>query len=276
MKLRSLAWTLGLKPRPRTYRATRIEFPLGSFGTIAYSKWQHPKDYFKPFSPELIQELSQFISPGDTVLDIGAHTGDYTLPLALAAGASGCVFAWEPNPFVYSVLYENSKLNRDKTNIIPVNAAASDQEGKLVFFYSDPGYCNGGRFEGVSKWSHGHPFQLTVQARNAATWLLENHPERLDKLSFVKVDTEGHELVVLRSLSPILKLTKPTLHLEMFRRLPRDKRIELIGELNQMGYSAYRAGGAFNYFPVEELNNRNVMNWDAYDILAIHHEAKVN
>ena len=52
--------------------------------------------------------------PGDAAIDIGAHTGDTALPVALAVGPQGAVFALEPNPFTYKVLIANAGLNREK------------------------------------------------------------------------------------------------------------------------------------------------------------------
>ena len=204
MKLKSLIWTLGMKPRAREYGSHRIDFHVDKIGMVNYSKWEHPKDYFRPFSQSRMDELSLFISSGDTVLDIGAHTGDFTVPLALAAGVDGCVFAWEPNPFVYKILQENAQLNREKTNIIPVNAAVAEEDGQLEFSYSDPGYCNGGLFQGLSKRQHGHPFRLTVQGMRIADWLGKEHPHRMSRLSYVKIDTEGNEWIGFpREYTPI-------------------------------------------------------------------------
>ena len=71
--------------------------------------------------------------------------------MALAVGKSGCVFALEPNSYVYPVLAKNAALNPDKTHILPLPFAATPEDAELVFQYSDSGYCNGGRFAGISR-----------------------------------------------------------------------------------------------------------------------------
>ena len=269
MKLKSLIWTMGVKPRTREYASRRIAFHVENIGNVAYAKWEHPSDYFQPFGQSRIDELSSFIAQGDTVLDIGAHTGDYTVPFALAAGVNGCVFALEPNPYVFKILEENANLNRDKTNIIPVNAAATEKDGPLEFSYSDPGYCNGGLFEGFSKWQHGHPYKLKVAGVQLADWLDANHKTRISRISYIKIDTEGQELSIIRSLRGLIAKTMPTLHLEMFRRLPPDRRLELLMEIQNLGYNAHRSGGKHDLLPGIKLNEQNLSAWESYDIIAI-------
>ena len=100
MKFKPLLWTLGLKPKPVVYGTKKIQWNLANDGIIEFEKWLHPKDYFRPFQQILVDQLRQFIKRGDTVIDVGAHCGDFTVPLALAAERSGLVFAWEPNPYV--------------------------------------------------------------------------------------------------------------------------------------------------------------------------------
>ena len=269
MKLKSLVWTLGMRPAPVRYGTSRLRFELPRDGEIEFAKWEHPKDYFRPFDQELVDNLRRFISPGDTVLDIGAHSGDFTVPMALAAGATGWVFAFEPNPYVFDVLAENSLLNLDRTQIVPVRAAAACEEGTLEFKYSDPGYCNGGRFEAISRWRHGHPFTLQVQAVRTAEWIETRFPGRLAKTSFVKVDTEGAELEVVESLREVIATARPVLHLEMYRHSPAPRRLALFDTLGRHGYTVYRTDDGYGCRPGQKLAAEDLMRWPHYDVLAL-------
>ena len=95
---------------------------------------------------------------GNFCIDIGAHTGNSTFPMALAGGNSGCALVLESNPFVYHVLEKNARANTHITNIKTMMAAANADEGFLKFEYSDSGFCNGGRHANISAFKHGHPF----------------------------------------------------------------------------------------------------------------------
>ncbi len=269
MKLKSLLWTLGFKPKPQVYGTTTLQFGLSKDGAIEFEKWLHPKDYFRPFQQELVDQLRMYIRPGDTVIDIGAHCGDFSLPLALAAGTQGIVFAWEPNPYVYSVLEKNANLNRDKTNIVPVQAAAAGTNGFLEFHYSDPGFCNGGCFDGISRWKHGHPYCLNVPARRVTDWITQRYPERLSRISFIKIDAEGFDLEVLRSIEAIVKQQKPFLHVEVYQHLPIERRQELWRYLNDLGYDSYLTEGGYGVEPGVLVQEGDVMKWPHYDVMGL-------
>jgi FkbM family methyltransferase len=243
-------------------------FSLGR-GRIEFAKWQHPKDYFRPFHQQLVDDLRTFIRPGDTVLDIGAHCGDFSLPLALACGSEGCVFAWEPNPYVFDVLCQNASLNKEKTNIVAVQAAATNVEGPIEFSYSDPGFCNGGCLDGISKWKHGHPFKLTVNGLRVLNWMQENYPQRMDRLSFIKIDAEGFDLTVVQSMRELIAIKRPRLHVEMYRHLDITKRQSLWEELVNLGYEVFRTGDGYGCLPTEKLDKRDLCKWPHYDVLAI-------
>ncbi|MCA9258692.1 MAG: FkbM family methyltransferase, partial [Planctomycetales bacterium] len=119
-------------------------FNLPRDGEVQYAQWLHPYETEKPMTQGEVDGLRNFIKPGDFAIDIGAHTGDTTVPMALAAGREGCVLGLEPNPYVFAVLEKNAALNRDQTHIEPRCFAATEQEGKFVFHYSDASFCNGG------------------------------------------------------------------------------------------------------------------------------------
>jgi len=61
-----------------------------------------------------VAELSLFgklAKRGDTICDIGAHIGAYTVPLAAAIGAEGTVHAFEPFRLVFQLLMANVAVN---------------------------------------------------------------------------------------------------------------------------------------------------------------------
>lgn len=57
--------------------------------------------------------------------------------MACAVSKQGVVFGLEPTDDTYAVLAENFRLNGDRTNIVPLNFAATPEDGKYVFEYSD-------------------------------------------------------------------------------------------------------------------------------------------
>src|SRR4029077_1040022 len=140
-----------------------------------------------------------------------AHTGDSTMPMALAVGRGGTVFALEPNPYVFKVLALNATLNPASTRIIPLMFAAMPSDGEFEFEYSDEGYCNGGFHQSVSAWRHGHFSRLRVQGRNLLAYMRTTAPDALPKVRFVKIDTEGFDRAVAQALRDLLKTARPYL-----------------------------------------------------------------
>ena len=116
-----------------------------------------------------------FLREGDVAIDIGAHTGDLTLPIALAVGARGLVFALEPNPYVFKVGGKRDAESGEGTRV-PLMFAAMPADGQFEFEYSDSGYCNGGFHDGIARWRHGHFDRLRVEGRNLAEHLRRHAP----------------------------------------------------------------------------------------------------
>src|SRR5438270_7754267 len=204
MKLKEIFYGLGLKPRVREYPFEIDSVKLPREGELKFARWQHPNERRKDFSQASIDALRAWLKPGDVAIDIGAHTGDTALPMALAAGPTGAVFALEPNPYVFKVLVANAGLNKDKTRIIPLNFAATPEDGSFEFEYSDPGFCNGGRHEGISAWQHTHFFKLPVTGKNLLNYLKREHPAELSRVRFIKIDTEGFDRQVAASIRELL------------------------------------------------------------------------
>jgi FkbM family methyltransferase len=268
LKVRDLAHLLGWRPAPRLY-GTRVQtFDLPADGRVAYAQWLHPGERPKVIRQEVVDELRRFLRPGDIAIDIGAHSGDSTLPIALAVGATGRVFALEPNPYVYPVLAENAALNPEKTAILPLNFAATIQAGPIEFEYSDAGFCNGGRHEGISRWRHGHAFTLTVRGERLEDYLAEHHPEALVRTRYVKVDAEGYDLAVLESLSGLIQQARPFVRAEVFKLSTPEQRTRLHGFFRDRGYAVLRWIGETDYRG-QHLDEADMLRWPHFDIFCV-------
>ena len=270
VKLRDVPRALGVGSAPREYPFDVATFTLPIDGEVRFAQWQHPKETVKVISQEEVTALREFLRPGDVAIDIGAHTGDSTLPVALALGASGTVFALEPNPYVFKVLAANADLNRPKTNIVPLMFAAMPEDGDFTFQYSDDGYCNGGFHTSVSRWVHGHFVSLRVSGRNLLHYLREEAPDSLGRLRFIKIDTEGFDRAVAQSLGELLRTSRPYVKSEIYRHMPVQERAGYHDDLRSLGYRIFKCG---RYVARgRELARGDMAGWQHFDILAVPEE----
>jgi FkbM family methyltransferase len=162
---------------------------------------------FRSDEPEYLN-LSDFVSEGDWVVDVGANIGHYTLRLSELVKSSGRVFAFEPIPLTFELLAANCSLSRYR-NVTLFNAAASnaiglatmqvpewEREGRLNYYEAH--IANGGGAKNC--WDI---FTLRIDALELP------HP-----LSFVKIDAEGHELQVIQGMLRLIECHHPVLVVE--------------------------------------------------------------
>lgn len=268
MKLRDLPRALGLtREAPREYPSEVVTIHLPRDGDIRFAQWKHPGERPKTITQAEVDALREFLRPGDIAVDVGAHTGDSTVPMALAVGASGVVFALEPNPFVFKVLARNAALNPERATIVPLNVAATPRDGTFEFRYSDSGYCNGGLFDHASAWSHGHFARLRVEGRHLPT-LLAAHPKfDATRLRYVKVDTEGFDRSVIASMAELLRTAHPSIKAEVHKSVPEAERAGFYDDLRELGYRVFKCEG--DDFRSVELSRGDMGRWKHYDIFAM-------
>lgn len=268
MKVRDLIGLIGFRPDPIIYDFDVRSFELPKDGTVQYAQWLHPAETEKIIRQETVDQLRRFIKPGDVAIDIGAHSGDSTVPMALAAGSNGCVLALEPNRYVFPVLKKNATLNTGKTNIVPLMFAATSYAGEFEFDYSDAGFCNGGHHEGISKWRHGHAFKLKVRGENLTEYLSRNYPDLCSRITYIKVDTEGNDYAVLLSLEKLIAEQRPVIRCEIYKHLTLERRLALFSFLEAHGYTMEKINHAGSYMG-EKLTKDNLMSWRHYYVICV-------
>ncbi len=244
------------------------DFQLAADGLVQFAQWQHPRTSIQAIAQEEIDGLRQFLAAGDFAIDIGAHTGDTTVPMALAAGASGCVLALEPNPYVYAVLEANAALNACRTRIVPQCIAATQEDGAFVFHYGDASYCNGGLAQTWFRNPLRRRYPLPVVGRNLLRVLRDEFTAWLPKLAYVKVDAEGHDRTILESIAPVLREFQPVIRAEVFRKLAAPERHALFDLLEGIGYEVFRYESGAN--PQGSRITRSCMTAKKhFDVLAV-------
>jgi FkbM family methyltransferase len=265
MKLKSFFEVLGFRGKPKRYGSDIKTFDFDWLAQpIRYAQWLHPKETVKSISATEVSDYQKFLTKGDFCIDIGAHSGDSTLPMAVAVGVEGLVLALEPNPYVFPLLEKTVRLNRGVLNIFPLMAAAAYTPGYMTFEYSDSGFCNGGRHEGISKFRHGHAFKQEVVTVNLAQELKQCFSAELPRLKFIKVDTEGFDLQVLKSLAEVIIEYRPFIKAEVYTKLTQDQREQLLNFLFDHNYDIYKVTEQNIQGP--KLTITDTMNWRTYDI----------
>lgn len=266
MKLKELLWLVGVpRPRPRRYGHEVRAFALPRDGEVHLARWLHPSEEAKEIRQPTVDALREFLRPGDVAIDIGAHSGDTAVPMALAVGQEGAVLAFEPNAYVFPVLEANAALNRDKTRIVALPFAVAPTDGKMTFQYSDAGFCNGGYHEGIGRWRHAHVFDLEVEGIALEPFLAARYPDLVPRLRYVKIDAEGFDRSIIESIAGLLRRARPYLECEFFKRLTLEQRLAQLRAIAALGYRVRRVVSDDDRHG-EEVHEGNLMAWRHFNV----------
>ena len=244
------------------YPAKIDSFDLGNDGIIDFANWDNPLYTPIVLTQRMVDFFKQFIKKGDLVIDIGANIGDTTVPMALAAGSTGITLGFDPNPYVFKILEKNATLNNGKQNIVPLPYAITVKEEEFYYVSSEASFSNGG-IAPTKESKHGKFFHHEkIKGINLKSFLEEKYSDRISTLSFIKIDTEGYDKEIIKSISDLLAKYKPTIVAESFGKSTNEAKLELYDVIEKLGYELFY----FEDFDIDakviKLNNRNdILNW---------------
>ncbi len=163
--------------------------------------------------------LLSLLRPGDTVLDVGAHIGTYTIPIAQTIGPAGQVIAIEPLEEHYVLLQRNLERNRLTDRVQTIRAVAG---GEATFLGANTGNSGSARFG-----TEGGELDSAILG------------VKLDDLaatgvSLVKIDVEGMEALVLRSAQELLHRDRPIV---VFETGPESDVREVVNQFAGLDYA---------------------------------------
>jgi len=190
--------------------------------------------FYRIYEPSETAFFQRIVQSGDTVLDVGANIGYYTLLFAKQAGANGKVYAIEPAPGNFSLLTRNVALNH-YTNVVLFNKAVSSSTGKTRLYLSDENRGD-------------HRIYATATPRPSVEVEMVSlddllPPETLPHVSVVKMDIQGAEHAALRGMQRLLDRSPAvTLAMEFWPHglhLAGVKPADTLALLRSWGFSLY-------------------------------------
>jgi len=170
-----------------------VDIPLNS-KLVVFNKDSHlgrPLINGMPFEFVTTARFIKEVSADDTIFDVGANVGYYTV-LGAKKAIEGTVFAFEPEANNFSLLEKNAVLNSlDNTTIVRFAVGSSDGE---VGLRTKPGHAGKAHItlsESLNK----------VKLTTLDTFCTHNS---IEKINVMKLDVEGSEIDVLRGGKEIL------------------------------------------------------------------------
>jgi FkbM family methyltransferase len=165
--------------------------------------------YFTSFAEststlDLYQKLVA-IKPGDIVLDIGAYCGLSSINFAQRVGASGFVYAFEPDRENFAAL-ERNRASFGLANLTAEQAAVWKETGTVQF------QADGTAGSSVANVSGRSNSKIEVKSVTLADFAAAHALTRIDLL---KIDAEGSEAEILASSRAVLRQFRPSLIVEL-------------------------------------------------------------
>ncbi len=236
----------------------KIEFFLKkNFLSQSYLFEKRIKRSIKNNDEKELQLLKKIIIPETDTIDIGVYRGVYSYEMAKY---SKMVHAFEPNP----IIFKDIELNLGKIikNINLYNFALSDKENKVLLKVPI-------RNKNYDKSNYEEYFQMgraTIHEQNVMGDIetFEIKSKKLDnftfsnRISFIKIDVEGHEMSVIKGAENTIKQYKPTLLVEIEEKHSKQKVLDSINYINSLGYESFFYDNELK--STNNLNNLNMYN----------------
>jgi FkbM family methyltransferase len=182
--LRTEPGSIEIAHRTQSYKITG----LGETFRVSYAS-----DHERP----TMSAILTCVNEGEVVWDVGANIGFYSCLLSQIVGATGEVFAFEPDPYVSVEL--GHLLNAcNVANVRALRLALSDSDG-TVQMLTNPSRGDASRI--TSSTPEQNEIVLNIPARRGDSLVQEGLARQP---SFVKLDVEGHELSSLSGMREVL------------------------------------------------------------------------
>lgn len=190
--------------------------------------------YNAAFDPMLLKFADYHISEGDSVWDIGANVGVFSLA-AKYKSKTGKVISIDPDPFLCDLMRRTARFPEHREFDWWICCAAiSSQPG-----VTDLKIANRGRATNAIGESSGSSQMGGIREKiSVPTLTLDDLARSFGAPDVIKIDTEGAENLVLQGAGQVLAESAPTLLIEVSKQNNAD----VTSRLKSLEYRFYDAG----------------------------------
>ena len=143
-------------------------------------------------------------SIGDSIIDAGGGFGDTSIIFANEIGEHGKVYVFDPLPIHGAIIRKNIKQNQLKDQVFYFPYAVSECSNNIKFI---------GEFSQNLNPGFRLPDDSTFPITSIDDFI---HNHGVNKVDFIKMDIEGHELSALKGAIRTLKKFKPKLAISIY------------------------------------------------------------
>jgi FkbM family methyltransferase len=161
----------------------------------------------------------------DVIFDVGSHIGIFTLKASRLVGVDGVIYSFEPNPGNFAILKQNLIMN-NSSNVRFFDKAVSSQNGSMPVFITD----NNSGMSSVQFKNANRQVSVFSVTLDHIIW-----EKGIQKVNFLKLDVEGHEIEVLKGANRFLDICE-CIAMETHERQGGPSNNIIIGELRQHGF----------------------------------------
>lgn len=215
-----------------------------------------------------INLYDQIVKKSFVVVEIGAHIGSHTIPLAKLANT---VICYEPQRLIYQTLCHNI-IKNNLTNVTTYMAAVGNENKDIKLNEIDYNYYIKNNEQANTGGTQIKKL-ITDNGYKCPLVKLDDHLDHLAALHFLKIDAEFMEIDILKGATQLINKFKPGLYFEF--DLKENK--ELFKYVDSIGYKMYYHI-TYNYNPdnynkdPEDLHPKSTSNM----ILAVPKEYNFN
>ncbi|MFT7043266.1 MAG: FkbM family methyltransferase [Candidatus Azotimanducaceae bacterium] len=153
--------------------------------------------------------IERLVNNGDTIFDIGANMGYYSVLLA-KKNIDASVHCFEPIPTTFGLCQKNISLN-ELANINCNNFGLSDKDGYFPFYFYPEG---SGNASAVNVSGRSEVEEISCRLKTLDGYVDEKNVN----IDFIKCDVEGAELFAFIGGSKTIGRDKPIVFAEILRK----------------------------------------------------------
>jgi len=168
-----------------------------------------------------IAKVIRFSRPGQTLVDLGAWVGPYSLLFAHLVSPSGIVYAFEPDPVAREELIFNLKIN-NLQNVKVIPKCVGDYDGLAILKSNRPGNS----VSSISRYGD----EKVKWSETVDIVTLDSYFSSRQAIHGIKIDVEGSELEVLIGARKLLRQFRPWVLCEYEGQYQKD----LAGQLKML------------------------------------------